>query len=273
VCSSDLIATVKNNLGRLMLGLSLGVGFAGLYFTYTRGSWVTGLVALLFTVFLNRRVYFRYLFPVLVVVPIVAIGFLGVAQDKFMQDRVRNDDTIGSRVGTAVTVFRVWRDYPIFGVGFFQYQNVRDNYIQPVDVPGLPVIRFVQFRKNAIHDIYLGPLAETGIIGTALQFGIYFLVMRTFWRRYRNRREDDPFSTYALPVFGGIMLGYLVGGLAFDYRFFSVVPTFFMTCAGVLGGTLSDTKETQGVGEYFSADEIQSAPHSRVTGYGSEAQP
>jgi len=27
------IATVKNNLGRLMLGLSLGVGFAGLYFT------------------------------------------------------------------------------------------------------------------------------------------------------------------------------------------------------------------------------------------------
>ncbi len=235
------IATVRNRLGRLALGLSLVLGLAGLYFTYTRGSWLTGVVALLVTVALNRKAYLRYLAPVALVVPLLAVSVLNVSQDKFLQERVSNDQTIGSRIGTAVTVLRVWRDHPLFGVGFFQYRNVRDNYIQPVEVPGMPVIRFFQFRHNAIHDIYLGPLAETGLVGIGLQFSIYLLAVMAFFRKYRERSRGDPIMLYALPVFGGIMTGYFVGGIAFDYRFFAIVPTLLMMCAGVMNGDLEDS--------------------------------
>lgn len=234
------MAATNKQWVRLLIGLSLMLGFAGLYFTYTRGSWLAGLAALAATASLNRRRYLRYLLPALVIGPIVAVGFLGLTQDEFLKERVEEEDTIGSRVGTAVTVFRVWRDHPLLGVGFFRYRDVRENYIQAVEVPGMPVIRYQQFRHNAIHDIYFGPMAELGIVGTAIQFSIYFLVLRAFLRRYLGRRRDDEFADNALPVLGGIMCGYLVGGIAFDYRFFSVVGVLFMTCAGITYGYRSD---------------------------------
>jgi hypothetical protein len=238
------IATVRRPLFRVLLGLSLLVGMAGLYFTYTRGSWLAGLVALGTAAWLNRRVYLRYLIPAFIVAPIVAIGFLGLAQDKFMKERVENEDTIGSRLGTAVTVMRVWRDYPIFGVGFYQYQHVRERYVQPVEIPGMAPIRFLQFRRNPIHDIYLGPLAEGGLVGMSMQVGIWLLMLRRFIGIYGRRREGDDFANYVLPVLGGLMCGYMVGGLAIDYRFFSVVGTLFLSCAAIVDGFLTGEAQT-----------------------------
>lgn len=234
------MAATNKTWARLLLGLSLLLGFGGLYFTYTRGSWLAGLAALAATAALNRKRYLRYLLPSLVIGPVVAVAFLGLTQDEFLKERVEEEDTIGSRVGTAVTVFRVWRDHPLLGVGFFRYRDVRENYIQAVEVPGMPVIRYQQFRHNAIHDIYFGPMAELGVIGAAIQFAIYFLILRAFLRSYLGRRRDDEFAGNALPVLGGIMFGYLVGGIAFDYRFFSVVGVLFMTCAGITYGYRPD---------------------------------
>jgi O-antigen ligase len=101
-------------------------------------------------------------------------------------------------------------------------------------------IRFVQFRHNSIHDIYLGPLAEGGLVGAAMQFGIYLLIFRAFLRNYARRREGDHFATYMMPVLGGVMVGYMVGGLAIDYRFFSVVGTVFLACAALVYGYRPD---------------------------------
>lgn len=230
------IAATNRIWARILLGLGLMLGFGGLYFTYTRGSWLAGLAALAVTAAMNRRRYLGFLVPALVIAPIVAVGFLGLTQDEFLKERVEEEDTIGSRIGTAVTVFRVWRDHPLLGVGFFRYRDVRENYIQAVEVPGMPVIRYQQFRHNAIHDIYFGPMAEVGVIGMAIQMSIYFLVLRAFIRGYFGRRRDDLFADSALPVLGGIMFGYLVGGIAFDYRFFSVVGVLFMACAGITSG-------------------------------------
>lgn len=236
------LGAVNRRWLRLLLGLSLLLGFAGLYFTYTRGSWLAGFMALAATAALNRRRYLRFLLPALVIAPIVAVAFLGLAQDEFMKERVETDDTIGSRVGTAATVFRVWRDHPLLGVGFFRYREVRENYIQAVQMPGMPIIRYQQFRHNSIHDIYFGPMAELGVVGTALQMGIYFLILRAFVRRYFRREPEDEVADRALPVLGGIMVGYLVGGIAFDYRFFSVVGVLFMTCAGITYGYQSGAR-------------------------------
>jgi O-antigen ligase len=234
------LGTVNRGWVRIVLFGNLLLGLAGLYFTYTRGSWITGVVALIVTVVLNRRAYARYLIPIAAVAPIIAIGFLGLAQDKFMKERVENEDTIGSRFGTAVTALRMWRDHPLFGVGYFEYRNVRDHYIQPVEVPGLPTIRFSQFRNNAIHDIYLGPLAETGLLGTGLQMAIYVFIFRRFVRKRRESGEDSDFREYVLPVFGGLMSGYMIGGLAIDYRFFSIVGMLFLVAAGVMDGHRDD---------------------------------
>lgn len=230
------VATVRNSLGKVLIGASFLVGLAGLYFTYTRGSWLAGIVALAVAVWLNRRAYLRYFVPVLVLAPVLAVAVIGVAQDKFMKERLENEDTVGSRFGTAVTVLRVWRDHPLFGVGYYQYQNIRDQYIQPVEIPGMAPIRFVQFRHNSIHDIYLGPLAETGLFGMGLQFSIYYLVWSAMRQHLRRRSAGGEFENLITPVLGGMIVGYLAGGLAIDYRFFSVVATLFLVSAGILAG-------------------------------------
>lgn len=230
------MATVGNRLGKVLLVASFLLGLAGLYFTYTRGSWLAGVIALVVAVWLNRRRFLGYFIPALVLAPVLAVSVVGVGQDKFMKERLENEDTLGSRMGTATTVLRVWRDHPIFGVGYYQYQNVRDQYVQPVEIPGMAPIRFVQFRHNSIHDIYLGPLAETGLVGTGLQLGIYACIWRTLRRRLSRQPEGREFENLMVPVLAGILAGYMAGGLAIDYRFFSVVGTLFMVCAGILEG-------------------------------------
>jgi len=153
-----------------------------------------------------------------------------------MKERVENDNTLGSRVATGITALKIWRDNPLIGIGFFQFREVRGDYIEPIEVPLLGTITYNQFRHNNIHDIYLGPLAEDGLVGMGMQFGIYFLILKTFLRKYRWRKKGDYFAIYFMPIFGGVFIGYLVGGLAFDYRFFSMVGVLFYMSAGILYG-------------------------------------
>ena len=58
-----------------------------------------------------------FMVPLAVLVPFLSLYFLGVGQDKFMQERVENQDTIDARVGTMIMVLRVWRAYPLLGCG------------------------------------------------------------------------------------------------------------------------------------------------------------
>jgi len=238
------IVTNRNLVVRVLLGISLAIGFAGLYFTYTRGSWLAGIAALGTVAYLNRRHYLRILAPAAIVAAFVAVVFLGLAQDEFMKERLENENTIGSRVGTAVTVVRIWKDYPLLGAGYFQYGNMKMNYMQPIEVPGLGTIRFNQIRHNVIHDIYLGPMAEGGILGTVLQIGIYFLVLRAYFTRFVRGRRDDPFVVFVLPVLGAITIGYLVGGMVIDYRYFAFLGTLFFVCAGIVDGYQDDEGDT-----------------------------
>ena len=230
------IAETRQFVVRMLLFLSLGLGFAGLYFTYTRGSWLVGIVALGTAIVLNRRQYFKPIAPLLIIVPLLAILVLGIGQDEFMKERVENDNTLDARIGTLATAVRVWKANPLFGVGFFQYKHERDKYIHALDVPILGTIRFVNFRHNSIHDIYFGPLAEDGLVGAGLQFAIYFLILRTFLKKYPRRKKKDHFATLMMPVFAGMFLGYLTGGIAIDYRFFSITGTLFYMSAGILYG-------------------------------------
>lgn len=231
-----LIATARNKLIRVFSYLMLAMGLTGLYFTYTRGSWLAGIVALLVTIALNRRHYLKISAPAIALLPLIAVFVLGAGNDKMMKDRVDDDQTITARLGTAVTAIRMWQDHPIFGVGFFRYRNVRDQYIDPVEVPVYGTIRFANFRHTSIHDIYLGPLAETGLVGTFLQLAIYILIIRAIVRHVRRRDVPPHFRLFLLPVFTGLSVGYLVGGISIDYRFFSMVGTMFYSAAGIVYG-------------------------------------
>jgi O-antigen ligase len=251
-----LIATTRNRLVKIGSYAALALGFVGLYFTYTRGSWLVGIGAVSVAVALNRRHYLKIIAPALAVAPLLAIFVLGVGQDPIMKARMENEDTMASRVGVAVTVMRMWRDHPLVGVGFFRYRFERENYVDPVEVPVFGTVRFTNFRHTSIHDIYLGPLAETGLVGTFLQLSIYLVIFKAFLTQYRNRRGPPHFRHFILPIFGGMLIGYLIGGIAIDYRFFSAVGVIFYSVAGIIYGYAGESMTPTVLGPEMDGAEL-----------------
>lgn len=230
------ITKYRSVVARILLFVSFNIGLAALYFTYTRGSWLAGAMALLTVAYLNRARYLPIFAGSLAVATIVAIAVLGIGQDEFMKRRVEQENTIESRLGIAATALRAWQSEPIFGIGFFRYRTTREEFFAPTTVPGFGTIRQRQVRGVSLHDIYLGPLAEDGLVGFALQTAIYVLIFRGLRRRRATGGPDDEFARIVLPVFAGMYVGYLVGGTAIDYRYFSFVGALFYMAAGIQDG-------------------------------------
>jgi len=238
------LATVRGNFWKILLYTNLALGFVALYFTYTRGAWVVGLIAFSTAVFINRREYFKTIAPLLVVIPLAAFIGLGMIQDTFFQERVENDDTIDARVGTMVTAFRIWQDHPFVGCGPYQFTNVRDDYIEPVEFPVLGTIKFANFRNNGAHDMYFSPLAEDGLVGIFLQFSIYFLILKSFLRVLKLRKSGDHVAVYVIPLFMGILFAYLFGGLTQTFRHTSIMGTILYLVAAVAYGYRPEYRRT-----------------------------
>jgi O-antigen ligase len=91
-------------------------------------------------------------------------------------------------------------------------------------------------RHGSIHDIYVGVLAEEGLFGITLLGAIYFNILLTFIRKYSLRHQGNHFALYIMPPLGGALIAYLVGGIAFDYRYFATLPGLFFFYAGIIAG-------------------------------------
>jgi hypothetical protein len=111
-------------------------------------------------------------------------------------------------------------------------------------VPFFGLIKSQQDKEGALHDIYIGILAEEGLVGATMQGWLYFFYIRALiiGIQYR-RREADHFTAYLLPAIGGLMACYFVGGFAFDYRYFTTLNSVFYLFGGLLIGWASWRRE------------------------------
>lgn len=243
------IITTKSKGARALLFLSFTLSLVGLFFSYTRGSWLAGMAGMAVVAYFGRRHYLRYVLPAAVIVPFILLAIISAGQTEFFKDRVSQEGNIEGRIGTGVTLLRVWRDNPFFGCGPFRYLEAKDAYVAPVTVPGVGTIHFQQFRHNAVHDMYWGPLAEDGLVGAILQAAIYFLILRRFLTKARRSREGNEFAMLMLPVLGGVLANYLIGGLTISYRHASMIGAMFYGAAGIIDGYDPDaTADAEGTG-------------------------
>jgi hypothetical protein len=231
---------------------TIGISILGNYFTYTRGNYLAAIMGLLALLYFGFRAYASWLFR-MGLLAVVVLG-LGAAQfvqrDAFMQERIGYEGTVTGRLNKVVTAFRIWRDHPIFGIGYGKYQEVKHQYKQAVEVPFFGVIRGQQGFESSLHDIYWGVLSEEGIVGMLLQLTIWGLILKTLWKKFKWRKRGDYFAIYILPVIACIFAAYWAGGVAFDYRYFAAMGGLFYFAAGILYG--------YGEGEEREADRPES---------------
>ncbi|MDO9171848.1 MAG: O-antigen ligase family protein, partial [bacterium] len=156
---------VRNPYVRALLYASFPVVLLGFYFCYTRGSWIAGLVALLTVGIVGRRQYLPLVGRlVLIGVVVLGTGLINLQKDEFFNERMGTERTITGRIGTLGRAYRVFIANPLFGCGFFRYNEVKAEYMGTMEVPIYGVIKRTHDVESTLHDMYIGALAEEGLV-------------------------------------------------------------------------------------------------------------
>ena len=227
---------VKMRLARTLVLLSIGLSGLGLLFTYTRGPWLAAVVGVITLGVLRPR--YRQLIATLGVLVVVAgfVGVLQLANSDLLQNRFTDMHTIDNRVAAASAALRMWRDHPLLGIGWFNWESVYPLYRRGEEIPLYGYVARHAGKGVVIHDIYWGRLAEEGLVSISLLFASLGLIWLRFRRLWARAHDSDWLSRDGLAVVAGIFVAYLVGGMVIDYRYFDLVTAVPYLLAGILMG-------------------------------------
>jgi hypothetical protein len=231
------LRAARHPVTRALLYASLPIVAAGLFFTYTRGSWLVGLFGMLAVGLVGWRRYLPLVSRLVIIASLfMAAGLINFQADEQYVERMGTEHTITGRISTLGRTYRMFLDNPLFGVGYFGYNEAKVHYADTIEVPIFGQIGRTHDIESSIHDMYLGQLAEEGAVGAGLQMAIYLQILFLFRRKYLLRHRGDPFAVNAMPVLAGLMVGYLIGGFSIDYRYFTALLALFYFAAGLIAG-------------------------------------
>ncbi len=221
---------------KILITISLLFCTLGLVFTYTRGPWLAAACAV--GVLAILRPSYRRVLAVLaiVVVAVGAVGAVKLIDTEFLQERMETVGTVENRLGFMANSTRMIADHPLFGVGYFKFNEYRQLYNQGVNIPFYGYIKKRAGAKVPIHDIFLGRLAEEGFFGCAMLVWFTFAIFKFFLKKWRADPQEKWFNRDTLALFAAMMVCYSIGGMVIDYRYFDLVNVVFFLLAGLIYG-------------------------------------
>lgn len=198
-----------------LLGLSL-ILIAGLFFSYSRAAWLSVLGALGVLLIMKFRIKYYWIFSFL----ILAIGLFFVFQNEIFQKLSKNDQDSSSdfvehvqsisnistdasnleRLNRWDAAFKLFRERPILGWGPGTYQFV---YAPFQHSKNKTIISTNAGDGGNAHSEYIGPLAETGIVGLLtflliIGFTLYYANITYFKAKSKNIKLLTMISLMAL---------------------------------------------------------------------------
>lgn len=163
-----------------------GLIASGILLTNTRTPIIAFLVSLLLFAILSRRIAFRPLIPVALLLMMV-LAFPSVF-NRFNFAQPENDVTVLHREILWVEAFDLFSGSPVTGIGA---RNYVDRAVLP-DFSGAPT------SSLFVHNVFLQQAAETGLLGLA---GLLFLLcasLRVDFKRVQNESPKMSSLRYAL---------------------------------------------------------------------------
>jgi O-antigen ligase len=216
---------------------TLALCVPGVLLTLTRGPVLaTTIAAILMLVLGHKRLL--GVAAIAVVVLMTAAMWPSISSSELYEDRVRQSDTIQSRIGLQEWSLDLAEKKPLFGWGFGSFDRVK-NTEELGSVEGIP-IRYM--LETTSHNTYLTFLVELGAIGLLL-YVLPFLVYGV--RAYRRARAPGPDGWIIAGSLGSLVV-IVITAATIDFRFFSfaqMLPWLFL--AIVRDGTLGRVSEDQ----------------------------
>jgi O-antigen ligase len=152
----------KHDMVRLSYWGAFVLGFLGVFLSFSRASWLSGLMIITGLLFLYPRAMAR----LIVVGLIIALLGRGMFADQihFAYERLSSEEaeeSALSRLPVAYAGLRMFQTKPFFGWGYENF-NRYDKQFQGV------VANVAPDKDHSSHNVYLTILAEQGVIGLLL---------------------------------------------------------------------------------------------------------
>ncbi len=189
---------------RLFAVVTLLIASCGLYFTFTRGVWIGFIIALMLGLLLWRP---RYALACLTVF-VLTVSALHFGSAEF---RWRVGSTISEAQGESErkliwkSHFLIFRENPIFGLGYGQNTRELPKYYERLNVPKTTLV-------SHAHNEYLHLAAGTGILGLIVYLVIWYFFLLQAWKIWKFESAD----LWDRGVAFGFLLGqgtFLIAGL------------------------------------------------------------
>lgn len=210
---------------RLLAAALAALLLVGLGLSYCRAAWISVVLALGMYVLVRLGVRLRWM--VLALVALVALFFTFQSEIVYRMGKNTQDSsyTIAEQVQSISNIttdasnlerlnrwdaaFRMWRDYPLTGIGPGAYQFIYGPY-QKSEM--MTIISTNDGDMGNAHSEYIGPLTEQGVPGALLVLAVFVVTFLTGERVYRTAK-DRRLAHLALVLSVSLLTYYIHGAL------------------------------------------------------------
>lgn len=182
---------------KVLLTICLALAFGGLFVTYKRTAWLA-MVGVMFVMQLFYPQFRRLFVGLLVVVGLaLVLNWDSVSSSSVYTDRINSEhSTSEGRTEGWNSALEFWAVNPIFGRGYGRYAELA---------------RSAGLRDQAIESEYLNVLVSAGLLGFVPYVGLPILALYESIRHYRGQVPGSLADRDLIPVFWGILTGYVIG--------------------------------------------------------------
>jgi len=208
---------------RLFVRISLGILMMGLILSYARAAWLSIIAVLAVWGIMRLKIRFRHLF----IIFIASLSLLLIFQHPILMYLERNNTESSANLAEHVSsmsnissdasnlerlnrwscAIRMFADKPVFGYGpgtyMFQYA--------PYQLTGdRTIISTNSANGGNAHSEYLGPMAESGLLGPISVLILIFVVVYSGIHTY-SRTNDKRLKTLVMGALLGLITYYIHG--------------------------------------------------------------
>jgi exopolysaccharide biosynthesis WecB/TagA/CpsF family protein len=233
-CAWSLMRQAPRRWQQLALFTAVPVIAGGVFFTYTRSTWL-GLAASSLVV-AAVEVPRRWRLPALSAATlagliVVAVGWSQLVGLEREGSAAESNHSVDHRMSFTYVSWQMFRDHPVFGVGFGRFYDRKLPYLSD---------RSQDFELESIrslhhHNTLLSVLTETGIIGLAAFVAMLTVWARSAWGLARQRTSSPWIRSQGLLMIA-LLTNYLCSALFHDL---SLIPSQHLLLFAFAGLTVN----------------------------------
>ena len=221
--------STKETTTRFLLMLLIIIFLLGLYYSYTRAAWGTVVGGIGVWAIIKYKVKLKYLISILVIgIMYIGINFVDVSYNLSKNESEHATEDIGERIESMSNIstdasnlerinrwtsaVNMFKERPVFGFGPGTYSFEYAPYQDPNKIS---IISTNFGDMGNAHSEYLGPLAETGLVGFLSILLIVFVIFYKSITLY-YKIEDRELKTITLSLIVGLST-YFAHGILNNY--------------------------------------------------------